>query len=201
MSKIDPNTYIGRMIGNFTIIEYIGRDKHTIPLFLCKCKCGKEKTYRMNYLSRITNHLGCPLLGSRKHHNLKYEPQEASFRAKYANYKSHAILRNLQFEISVEEAIELMKGNCYYCNSQPNNTYNAVERNRKYKDSYNFYNREDYLIKHNGIDRKNNKLGYLSDNVVSCCFKCNSGKMAQDFDEFKLWVKNIYNNLKLNENE
>lgn len=81
-------------------------------------------------------------------------------------YKYNAIKRGFAFDLTDKEFIKLITGNCYYCDSAPSNT-----------SAY-------YKVKYNGIDRVNNKKGYLKQNVVSCCALCNKMKSALTQDEF-----------------
>jgi hypothetical protein len=41
---------------------------------------------------------------------------------------------------------------------------------------------------YNGIDRKNNRLGYFSANVVSCCVVCNKAKRTMPYEEFVAYL-------------
>ena len=47
---------------------------------------------------------------------------------------------------------------------------------------------------YNGIDRKNNFLGYTLENIVPCCEKCNRAKHIMNLTEFKKWVYSVYEN-------
>lgn len=46
-----------------------------------------------------------------------------------------------------------------------------------------------------GLDRVNNFLGYEKSNVVSCCKVCNYMKNKLPFEEFKIHIKKVYENL------
>ncbi len=43
------NNHVGEKYGRLTIIEFIGRGKHSVPIYRCRCECGKEK--RVNWWS------------------------------------------------------------------------------------------------------------------------------------------------------
>jgi hypothetical protein len=45
---------------------------------------------------------------------------------------------------------------------------------------------------YNGIDRIDNSQGYIIDNVVPCCTKCNIAKGRQSIQEFKEWIYRAY---------
>ena len=45
---------------------------------------------------------------------------------------------------------------------------------------------------YSGIDRVNSQEGYVKNNCVPCCDKCNKAKMAMSRDEFLNWIKLVY---------
>lgn len=94
-----------------------------------------------------------------------------SIGGKYRIYKHGAKVRNYEFEITKEEFMTLWQKNCVYCG-------NSIETI--------------------GIDRVNNKKGYILDNIVSCCIICNRMKMTMDKNDFIEQCKKIinFNNLK-----
>lgn len=182
-------------------LEVIGFEKkEKINKYICKCDCGNIRNTSYNSLIKgLTKSCGC------KNHLLidtrgrTYNPIESSFRAKASNYKACAKQRNILFNLSVEETISLLKGNCNYCGSEPKNKYNVrntrSEKNKfKSNEIISTFKLNDFDIFYNGIDRKNNNIGYTFENTVSCCTKCNTGKMEQSEKEFKEWITNIYNN-------
>ena len=50
----------------------------------------------------------------------------------------------------------------------------------------------DTVIKINGIDRIDSNKGYSFDNVVACCKYCNGAKNTMTQEEFKEWIKRVY---------
>jgi hypothetical protein len=44
---------------------------------------------------------------------------------------------------------------------------------------------------YNGIDRKDNNLGYTVENSLPCCTICNYSKMDRTFDEFMAWIARL----------
>jgi hypothetical protein len=84
----------------------------------------------------------------------------------YAQYKNNAKKRNKDFELTEEEFNVLKSPNCHYCNINYNNS---------------------------GIDRKDNNIGYVFKNCVPCCKICNIAKASLGYEEFREWVKRIYN--------
>jgi hypothetical protein len=78
-------------------------------------------------------------------------------------YKLSAEKRGYAWGLTDQQAIYLLVSPCHYCGCAPG-THNQNGLN--------------------GIDRKNNKLGYLDNNTVACCGKCNLMKGARPEDEF-----------------
>lgn len=185
---------IGSIYKELIVVEHLGLINNQ-NFYLCKCSCGDLiKICKSRLLNQKVIHRGCKNIVNKKHHNLKYLPQEASFRAKATNYKAIAKNRKLEFSISIDKTIELLKQNCFYCNQEPNNDYNAIIRNRNSKTQYNFYKVEDYNIKYNGIDRIDSSKGYTENNCVSCCKFCNTAKLDRNQEDFKKWIVNLYKN-------
>lgn len=80
-------------------------------------------------------------------------------------YKMQAKMRDLCWELDDKCAEALVVQNCNYCNFLPNPV--------------------------NGIDRKDNSLGYTKDNSVPCCHKCNRAKMDMKYDEWNDWIERL----------
>ena len=90
----------------------------------------------------------------------------------YNVYSRNAALKNLDFTITYDEYVNIVNNSCYYCGIlQPKGF--------------------------NGIDRKDQTIGYIVDNCVSCCKMCNYIKGSLNDDIFVLRIEHIlrYNNL------
>ena len=96
-------------------------------------------------------------------------------------YRRGAVTRGLEWSITKEEAIALVRGDCFYCGS-PAKEYNSPRN-------------ANFIRKSNGIDRYNNDKGYISGNVVSCCYLCNKMKSNLTAQEFLLKIKQINTHL------
>lgn len=46
-----------------------------------------------------------------------------------------------------------------------------------------------------GLDRVDSSRGYTPDNVVPCCKTCNSAKSSLSLEEFRAWVRRVYQNI------
>lgn len=187
---------IGDNFGDLVIINKI-IDNRRQTYYLCKCSCGNIREVRYtNLKSGLITHCGCKNFTGIEHGNRKFNPSLASFRAKASNYKGMAKNRNIQFDLTMDETIFLLKGNCNYCNRPPSNHFNVRENGKSSKKRNYALNRtHDFDILYNGIDRIDNLKGYTLENSVSCCNICNTAKLNLSLDEFKEWIKNVYINL------
>ena len=93
-------------------------------------------------------------------------------------YKRSAMLRGLEFGLTVEFMVQLFAANCYYCGCQP---INVAGRS----------NKSNGVFIYSGIDRTDNSKGYTEDNVVPACKHCNRAKGVQDGDEFIARCKRV----------
>lgn len=87
---------------------------------------------------------------------------------RYKQYAKAAELRGLPFCIDAETFEQLVVLPCKYCGLTPLN--------------------ENTL---NGLDRIDNSLGYIIDNIVPCCSTCNWAKRTTNASEFVDWAKKV----------
>jgi hypothetical protein len=91
-------------------------------------------------------------------------------------YKSRANHSKIPFSISVEEFSVICGQECFYCGIEPSQIINLKR----------FTNN---VLIYNGVDRKEDSLGYVPGNCVACCWKCNQAKKNYGLSEFKNMVK------------
>jgi hypothetical protein len=84
---------------------------------------------------------------------------------RWKKYITDAKRRGVNFELSQEEFLSFNGKSCEYCGSE-------LDTIR--------------------LDRVDNNLGYLLENVVPCCFKCNSFKHTFEEKEFLDHISSIY---------
>lgn len=173
-----PNSIVravGDRVGWVILLELISRPRRR--MWRCKCDCGKIFERASHRLERghITS-CGC----WNKKNKTRYSGSEANLRNLYYAYHHDARKRNHVFALTLDEFQKLTSSNCYYCNSSPSRLHRAI-RNKT---------AEPYLC--NGVDRKNNSLGYTSDNVVPCCATCNAMKSRMSVQTFLLHVQEIH---------
>lgn len=93
-----------------------------------------------------------------KHKELEYKLlYNKTPRGKYQKYKSGARRRSHTFGLTLKDFETFWGKPCHYCGAS---------------------------IETIGLDRKNNNLGYIIENVVSCCTKCNDFKRRKSYDNF-----------------
>lgn len=179
---------IGRKVGFLTVIEATDEyNKHNNRCYICECECGKKTKLFSTCLREKASWK--PSCGCQK---IKYENRcdgrKVSENMYFLKYQAGAKRRNLDWELDKEHFLNLSKQNCYYCNLEPQ-PYNAYANQKRYQTKNNLLERS--WINVNGIDRVDNHKGYLIDNSVSCCTKCNFAKRHYSQQEFLNWVNRI----------
>lgn len=89
--------------------------------------------------------------------------EQISFRRRLNNYQYSSKRKNLSFSFSTEEFRAFYDAPCTYCGVVPSE----------------------------GIDRRDNTIGYLPDNSVPCCAQCNYAKRDMAEVDFLVWVARI----------
>ena len=89
------------------------------------------------------------------------------------SYVRAAKQRNIEWKLTKSEFESYWGKNCHYCGEKLDGI---------------------------GIDRINSNIGYVTENIVPCCYQCNIAKMDYTYDEFIDKIIKIYKNLKLWEN-
>ena len=84
---------------------------------------------------------------------------------KYKSYRYDALRRGLKFKLSFSEFKSFEGKSCHYCGDELDSIC---------------------------LDRIDNDLGYFKENIVSCCYKCNSIKHIYDREEFLRHIEKIF---------
>jgi 5-methylcytosine-specific restriction endonuclease McrA len=95
----------------------------------------------------------------------------ASANALRLRYKQNAKRDGRVFGLTKEEFVHITSSDCYYCGVEPLNVYGGKTYNGDYT--------------YNGIDRVDNRKGYITSNVVPCCRNCNSKKQHLTIEELR----------------
>ena len=161
--------------GYLTVIsETDKRSGGSSVVWLCHCDgCDKDAEIAARLLKRGQKSCGC------KAHEA-IEPIGLMGLIKY--YKANARAKGLEWNLPVDACRDLFFGRCVYCTAEPYTdfTYTGVKI--------------PITIKRNGIDRIDNKLGYISGNVSTCCWECNYMKGTKSLEDFMAAIAAIYEN-------
>ena len=122
-------------------------------------KCSKDfEVFQTNHLKDSTKYKTCAEY--QKNQDIKREGRIRNYQKEHYDnlesyYKIHIDKSKIRgygdFQIDFETFCELVSKPCYYCK--------YIKENET-----------------NGIDRINNDIGYIKENCVSCCWKCNRMK-------------------------
>lgn len=158
------------------------KDGNSAVYWLCKCDCGNTVEVSSSCLGskRPTRSCGClqkeavRLTGKSCFKGVGV----AGTNSLYTRYRRGAQYRNLEFSLTKEEFKKLLFESCYYCKDGLKSIWRRSEVNQK--------------LEYNGIDRVDPKMGYVLNNVVTCCKDCNIAKTDFTKEEFFSIVKKIY---------
>lgn len=164
---------IGTIAGPYKIIKYdYSKDKKDFYTVEC-IHCHRQysgKRYDTSTLKKWNKCIHCDSA-----------TDDPGINIWYTSYKYGAKNRNLEFNLSIEDFLDLIKKPCVYCGQPaPERTVSAHKKN-----SYN--------IIAQGIDRIDSSKGYSKENCVPCCTICNRMKLDLSKTEFLDKISQIYN--------
>lgn len=174
----------GQRFGRLVVLRYIGYvidgKGYRKSLWECECDCETIDIYRTSSLTRNkggTNSCGCLVRESciARSTNCAWNrqpPGVAQLSAKWRYLNQGAKVRGLLVFFLKEAHDQLCLSNCYWCGKNPQLPHG------------NGHIPKDLVIPVNGVDRRDNSLGYVEGNVVSCCATCNEMKMDRAEEEF-----------------
>lgn len=142
------------------------------------CDCGVQKKMSTGTLTNGTTSCGCSFIERRKQGFNKKEKGEANFNYKYVHYRNRAKTKGIKFELSKEDFRNIILQKCFYCGSE--------------KDMHHTKRSVNGLFFSNGIDRIDSNRGYVLDNCVGCCKKCNIMKNKWSKEEFLNHISKIF---------
>lgn len=185
MSKFRGLDVAGKKFGRLVALEVIRKEKvSNTNIWLCICDCGILTEVRVSHLtSKETISCGC-LSKERASKRLKNKPSltrrpygDAACHKLFISYKASAKQRKIDFYINEEFFKLITKQNCSYCKVQPSKLFPLEVVDNLFYGQYIY----------NGIDRKNNNIGYTIENCIPCCSQCNYTKSNRfNYEEFIL---------------
>jgi len=166
---------VGKKFNRLLVIEKNNNKKNKRITWNCLCDCGNYVTVNSNNLiSGNTKSCGCLNDEARKKGY-----SESAFNLLFNRYKVGAQKRNFLFELNEDFVRKITKEKCFYCGCDPTSISKSNSNNGNYI--------------YNGIDRVDNALGYIINNVVPCCETCNRMKLKMGYKEFLDHVEKIQN--------
>ena len=173
----------GKRIGNVVLLDMLpGKasrcksDKSMMWRCICDCGTHFERTHKelaraLRKGKQAVCSLQCPILAER-HRQQKQEKMlangnDSQFPKVFNVYRKRGNTTGKGFSLRTEEFDSLIQQYCFYCGNPPP------------------------VKGRNGIDRIDSRQGYHIKNVVPCCHRCNSMKMATTRTEFLNACKQI----------
>lgn len=180
--------FVGKQFGKLKAIERIPRYLDGKTYYKCKCECGNISYVYTSKLKR-GDVISCGCSRRKPKHQNRKEFGESSKNKVISYYRFSAQRRNLEFSLSREDCLKFFSSDCHYCGCRPSRTVD-------YKKLYGTFT-------YNGIDRKDNSIGYTLKNCVSCCSECNYRKKDCNYKDFINWINKVYQNTReiLNDNK
>lgn len=165
----------GQIINNNYIIKIcLEKSKHGQVLWLTECvNCKLHKNKLATQIKMYGGCRNCSGLPSGYVGLLKL----------FKVYSSQASKSGKMFDLSIEQFRILTSSNCDYCGIEPRQLTKNYNKSKNPPTWGNYY--------FNGIDRKNNNIGYIWNNCLPCCWTCNQAKKAQSYEKFTSWLDRI----------
>lgn len=161
--------YIGKEFGDWTVLR---KDKNKHSTWICKCKCGIEKSVK-----------SCNLLSnsSTKCNNCTKTGCGEITGTRWSNIKNSASQRNLEFSITVQEAWKIFLKQNRKCNLSGTPICFAKRHPTRTASTA-------------SLDRIDSKLGYVKNNVQWVYKKINMMKQGYSQQEFITLCKMVAKN-------
>ena len=160
--------YTGQKRAMLTFVRFDKRiGNHTY--WFCKCDCGKLKSLRVSHVSeKDTQSCGC-----KKMTHFKKQGANRILNSSFSGYKRFSKKIGRQFSITFLDFAEIVKNPCFYCGHAGDVKYLTT-----------LHGKSTITDIFNGIDRKDNSIGYVKENCLPCCKMCNYMKGSYGHEEF-----------------
>lgn len=155
--------------GRWTVKKYIGPSPQSRrSIWECLCSCGNTGAVNSQDLrDGHSRSCGCLVIDIVRERSVKLDSGLSKL---LRQYKASARHRKFEFNLDIENFKILTSSPCHYCGQFPI----KISIKQAVAGSYVF----------NGIDRKNNLIGYTKENSVTCCEPCNFLKKDMPYEEF-----------------
>lgn len=179
-SKIDHISNIGKKFGKLEVIDVLKTPKYY--KYQCICECGNNLVVNsFSILAGKTKSCGCNQYVNQKRQksrsDIKHGINSSAVNYVFSTYKRNAKIRGLEFNLTKEQFYLISTKECIYCGSKPSKASGYSGKKNSPKFIY------------NGIDRKDNTIGYSIENSVPCCTICNRAKGNLTELEWRGWIE------------
>lgn len=193
LTRPSEDLKIGTRFGRLIVCEKTNEKDGTTFIYKCLCDCGQITNVSRGRLTKINGTKSCGCLRNEvaQQFHLK-TPGEVSYRLLINNYKAGASNRNLDWNLTDEEALSIFSKDCSYCGLPPQKYNRYLKKNNTL-----FFKKTKQAtidrawINYTGIDRVDSSLGYSSDNCVPCCKTCNVAKMNMPKEEWDNYLQRL----------
>ena len=172
----------GGRFGRLVAIQRSPIKRNGATTWECSCDCGNLATVQIDCLTGGTiRSCGCLGIETRQANGKRQRKRsvgDAAMHQAYGVYKHGAKRRGHIFDITEEEYYKMSSLPCSYCGCEPR----ELSRRGCGKEFSGWVGSGVFA---NGLDRVDNKVGYVLSNLVPCCGDCNKSKFKLTVDEFK----------------
>ncbi len=169
--------FTGQRFGDLVAVSPTEHYRGSFRMWTFQCQCGQMVERVPADVRAVVNRghkASCPTC---RQPSRLLEGDSAVIHRILTEYRNGARIRSLEFALNDNDIRTLVTGNCFYCGMPPSRKFQRGPKS--------------HILLVNGIDRMNNRVGYVLSNVVSCCWECNRTKRDAPFDEWMNWLNRI----------
>lgn len=189
-----PKDYTGLKYGRLTFIHSTDqRTNDNCVIWECLCDCGTT-CFRDSKSIRQGNTKSC---GCLKREQDKLNGQRTRKHLPHIRTALKVFNSYNDGDIDFDTFFNLSQRDCFYCGRAPYRIANVFKPLPKGLVSD--YAKQEGNFTYNGLDRLDSNKGHTLDNVVPCCFECNTAKNSLSVADFKTLIKRIYEHMRLDQ--
>jgi hypothetical protein len=161
----------GTQFGRLTVLRTFRGEGGGLKC-ICRCACAAERELIVDAKKLRNGHTqSCGCLRDEVYRisaGKNLPPGCSADRELYCSYRTRAAAHGVLFDLSRAQFRALVRQPCCYCGRTPSQEFDF-----------------------NGIDRRDNNLGYTESNSVACCNICNRAKFQMTETAFLNWVSSV----------
>lgn len=172
-----PTIKNGDVFHFMTVLGFSHKDKRGRRHYLCRCRCGVEKTVQGTLL-RVGNTKSCGCWSRESARSRTLGHGVAAKKQAYNYYRHHSKRSGCKFTITLEQFGRITQNDCFYCGIPPSNNVRSPHGTGDFT--------------YNGLDKIDSGKGYTMNNVVAACRVCNFAKTNRSQGDFIAWVRRVF---------